>query len=159
VTRADRRTLVRQLDAEGLSRRQIAARLGISKDTVRRDLRQPEQECAAGHTPDAPGDAPEGAPQVAPPPGPGAPVGAPAPAVAHDGARLVVDLSQRLGLADDLAVLARTGRSPAELLGQAVGAVADAYRAALRDGRIEPGVPFFLPPVALRPAPWMRRAA
>lgn len=159
MTRADRRTLVRQLATEGLSRRQIAARLGISKDTVRRDLSQAEQQSAADQAPDAPEDAPPAAPDDAPPAEPGAPAAAPSPTVAHDGAHLVVDLARHPCLAADLAVLVRTGRSPGDVLAQAVGAVADAYRAALRDDRIDAGVPFFLPPIQLHPAPWMGRAA
>ncbi|MFD0344027.1 LuxR C-terminal-related transcriptional regulator [Streptomyces sp. NPDC127117] len=42
LTVAQRRTQVRQLAQTGSSNRQIAAQLGISKDTVRRDLATPE---------------------------------------------------------------------------------------------------------------------
>ncbi|MFB7007873.1 MULTISPECIES: helix-turn-helix domain-containing protein [unclassified Streptomyces] len=41
-TVAQRRTQVRQLAQDGASNRAIAAKLGISKDTVRRDLATPE---------------------------------------------------------------------------------------------------------------------
>ncbi|MET8401406.1 helix-turn-helix domain-containing protein [Streptomyces sp900116325] len=41
-TVAQRRTQVRHLAQSGASNRQIAAQLGISKDTVRRDLATPE---------------------------------------------------------------------------------------------------------------------
>jgi len=51
VTRADRLTLVRQLAEDGLSQRQIAKRLGISKDTVRRDLERATAEAAPGCEP------------------------------------------------------------------------------------------------------------
>lgn len=163
MTRTDRRTLVRQLADEGLSQRQIAVRLGISKDTVRRDLRQdvrqPEQDSAAGQAPDEPQDPPQGAPGDAPAPGPGAPPETVAHPVAQGGARLVLELDQMPRLAADLAVLARSGWSAVDVLGRAVGAVADAYRLALREGLIDEGVPFFLPPIELRPAPWLRRSA
>ncbi|MEH0547320.1 DeoR family transcriptional regulator [Streptomyces sp. B21-105] len=59
MTRADRRTLVRQLRDEGLSQRKIAGRLKVSKDTVRRDLDEIERQDADA---DAPGDAPPAAP-------------------------------------------------------------------------------------------------
>ncbi|MES9587800.1 MULTISPECIES: helix-turn-helix domain-containing protein [unclassified Streptomyces] len=42
TTVAQRRTQVRQLAQTGASNRAIAARLGVSKDTVRRDLAAPE---------------------------------------------------------------------------------------------------------------------
>ncbi|MEU9388301.1 helix-turn-helix domain-containing protein [Streptomyces sp. NPDC048279] len=99
MTRADRRTLVRQLADEGLSQRKIAGRLGVSKDTVRRDLENtasqgdpgdaPDDEPDGGDAPqvsdavaaegaplDAPGDEPDdgGAPQDAPPADPGSSV-------------------------------------------------------------------------------------
>ncbi|MFD9515926.1 hypothetical protein [Streptomyces sp. NPDC059979] len=45
---AERRARVRQLAQGGASNRQIAAQLGICKDTVRRDLAQPEAPALSG---------------------------------------------------------------------------------------------------------------
>lgn len=173
MTRADRRTLVRQLDAEGLSARRIAERLGVGKDTVRRDLASLASEDAQQDAPPgAPGvtDAPQvgedvsdgGAPQDAPLAGPGAagaPDGdAPGAPVAQLPRRVAqplagIDLSGWPAARRDLAVLAQTGRSPEAMAHQAINALAHHYRQALATGRLEPGVPFVVSDMRLTPLP------
>ncbi|NUS29786.1 MAG: HTH domain-containing protein [Streptomyces sp.] len=177
MTRADRRTLVRQLAGEGLSQRQIAARLGISKDTVRRDL-----ETIASH--DEPQDEPPGAPDVpeapqvsgavqgdgAPrdePPSADAPAAAPPgappaetePRVAHGGALLVVALDDSPGLAEDLALLQEAGADAAEVVNFAVDRLATAYRTARGRGWLRPGQAFDVVQMQIKPAAGVRRPA
>ncbi|MFI1030768.1 HTH domain-containing protein [Streptomyces sp. NPDC020951] len=165
MTRADRRTLVRQLRAEGLSQRAIAGRLNVSKDTVRRDVeaidRETEPEGAPQDAPDDPdapqvstADEPEGAPDDAPPSAPvdaGEPDGAapdePRAPVAQlprrtSPERLDVDLRQWPALRRDLAVLAATGLSPEALIHQAVVVLAFGYKQGVRSGQIRPDHPF-----------------
>lgn len=160
MTRTDRRTLVRQLSQQNLSQRQIAARLGISKDTVRRDLEAIEREGEPGDAPpaapddaDTPqvseGDEPEGAPQDAPPAepddvreahdaAPGAPVAQLPRRVSA--ARVEIDLRQWPGLRRDLAVLADGGfDDPVDAIAQAVKVLATGYRQGLAQRRIIPG--------------------
>ncbi|MFJ2002154.1 helix-turn-helix domain-containing protein [Streptomyces chartreusis] len=155
MTRADRLTLVRQLAAQGLSQRQIAGRLGVSKDTVRRDLEriaaegepgdEPPVDTADPTAPQVSGDAsPEPASVGAPP---GEPVAQPPDP--HAG----IDVSQCAGLRHDLALLAQTGTSAEALVYQAVIAMAHAYRRALADGDIAPGVPFVAHSMRLAPLP------
>ncbi|MDX3024045.1 HTH domain-containing protein [Streptomyces acidiscabies] len=173
MTRADRRTLVRQLNAEGLSARRIAERLKVGKDTVRRDLEAIASEDAqqaappgAPDVPDAPqvgGDVADGAaPQDAPPAGPGAagaPDGdAPDAPVARLPRRVAqpldgIDLSGWPAVRRDLAVLAQTGRSPEAMAHQAIVALAHHYGRALATGRLEPGVPFIVHDMTLTPLP------
>lgn len=50
--RATRRAKVRQLAQEGMSHRAIAARLGVSKDTVRRDLAHQDAHADAPPVPE-----------------------------------------------------------------------------------------------------------
>lgn len=155
MTRADRRTLVRQLHEQGLSRRAIADRLGIGKDTVRRDLAAIERQAAEETAPpDAPGapDAPQAGQDTT---GKNAPQGAPVAQlprrVAHplDGA----DLSRWPAVRRDLAVLAQCGRTAEELAHQAITALAHHYSRALAAGDIEPGQPFTVAAMTLRPLP------
>ncbi|WP_329338546.1 helix-turn-helix domain-containing protein [Streptomyces sp. NBC_00663] len=157
MTRADRLTLVRQHRAEGLSQRQIAQRLGISKDTVRRDFRRIDAEGAPDDAPPtelptavAPqasvGDAEVGAPEGAPP---GEPVAQLPRRVADPLAGM--DVSQWRALRRDLAILAQTGSTAESLVHQAVVAMAHAYRQALARGDIEPRVPFLVSEVRLTP--------
>ncbi|MBA2944268.1 hypothetical protein [Streptomyces himalayensis] len=111
MSRAERRTRVRQLAAAGLSNRAIARRLSIGKDTVARDLRATEAPAA-----------PTPVPQIAPPALTSGATGAPIPT------RLVRDLDPQL--IKDLNVLAdpRTGRLP-ETLAQIIHAAANQGRA------------------------------
>lgn len=176
MTRADRLTLVRQLRDEGLSRRAIALRLKVSKDTVRRDLERLAAEGAPDDAPPAePGDpaAPqvsealreESAPDGAPPAEPGesaappterdgAPQGAPVAQllrrVAHP--QLEMDLRQWPAMRRDLAVLRQSGRSVEELVSQAVVVLAFGYRQALDRGEIQPGQPFTVTDMTVRHA-------
>jgi len=150
-----RRENVRQLSQREpeLSHRQIAERLGISKDTVRRDLDALAEEPGAdGAVPDAPG-----APQVS--------VGGAAPdapdepdesrgALPRRTAPLAgaPDLSQWPALRRDLAQMAQSGMSVEALVHQAVVAVAHGYRQALDRGELRPGDRFLVSGVTLRPA-------
>jgi transposase-like protein len=155
VTRADRRTLVRQLSEEGLSARAIAERIGVGKDTVRRDLAALERRSATQgapssepRTPDAPqageGDPEEAAPQDAP--------------VAQLPLRVAqpldgMDLSQWPAVRRDLADLVRCGRTPEGLAHMAITAMAHAYRQALARGDLEPGQWFQVREMTLTPLP------
>ena len=146
MTRADRRTLVRRLTDQGLSQRQIAARLGVSKDTVRRDLRlglrHPAHESAAGQRPDAPHDAPDGAPSGEP--------GAPQPETPADEAMdvappapvLRIDLARRPRLLMNLNAMMLAGLKAPAVIDDAVHAVAVAYQRAIAWGELKPGQPF-----------------
>lgn len=157
MTRADRLTLVRQHAEEGLSQRQIARRLGVSKDTVRRDLERIAAETepddappAEPHEPDAPqvstGDPEDSAPDSETPDEP----------VAQLPRRVAdpladMDVSHWRALRRDLAVLAQTGQKPEALVHQAVVAMAHEYRQELARGDIQPGVPFLVSSVRLTP--------
>jgi len=147
-----RRANVRQLSQRepDLSHRQIAERLGISKDTVRRDLDALAEETGAdGAEPDAPVE--PTAPQVS--------RGVDAPDEPRRGLPRRIaplagapDLSQWPALRRDLAVLAQSGMSAEALVHQAVVAVAHAYRQALDRGGLRPGDRFIVGAVDLRPA-------
>ena len=154
-----RRENVRRLSqAEpGLSHRQLAERLGIGKDTVRRDLDALAREADA--EPDAPSVLV--APQViavgAEPVAPDAPVAQPAQTARAVPGRMAPldgapDLSQWPALRRDLAVLAQSGSSREALVHQAVVAVAYAYRQALDRGELQLGDRFIVRGVELRPA-------
>lgn len=155
MTRADRRTLVRQLSEEGLSQRAIAERLKVGKDTVRRDLERIAREAATETapsdepcTPDAPqtseggtgGDAPQDAPVAQLPHRVAQPLGG-------------VDLSQWPAVRRDLADLVRCGRSAEAVAHMAITAVAHAYRQALARGDLEHGQRFIVTDMTLRPLP------
>lgn len=149
MTRGDRRTLVRQLAEEGLSQRAIAKRLKVSKDTVRRDLDAIAQDDAPPAEPEA-----RDAPQVSNGDSPeGAPPGEPAARLPRRVAQPLegIDLSQWPAVRRDLAVLAQTG-SPAEVVAfRAITSVAHHYGRALAAGDIEPGQPFLVTGMTLRP--------
>lgn len=153
-----RRENVRQLSRRepDLSHRQIAERLGISKDTVRRDLDALAGETGAdGAAPDAPYE--PGAPQVSAGGADGAAGDAPDEphrvlpqrAAPLSGAP---DLSQWPALRRDLAQLAQSGMSAEALVHQAVVALAHGYRQALDRGELQPGTRFLVSGVTLRPA-------
>lgn len=110
-SRAERRHRVRQLAADGLSNREIARRLSIGKDTVRRDLRATEAPAA---------------PVPASPAAPPAMTSGAAPAPPRT--RLIWELDPRL--IQDLNVLVdrRTGALPAPLA-HIIRAAADRRRA------------------------------
>lgn len=159
MTRTDRRTLVLQLRAEGLSQRAIATRLGVGKDTVRRDLERGEPEAA-------PDDAPPGEPDTAAAPQvrtveaeEAAPGGAPQDAPVAQLPRRVadplagMDMSQWRALRRDLAVLAQSGLSPEALVHRAVVALAHQYRQDLAAGRLKPGQRFLVRSMDLYLAP------
>lgn len=126
--RAARRTEVRQLADEGLSQRAIGLRLGISKDTVRRDLarnlalvRAEESQAPAGarHEPAPPAETP--APPVIP----------------VDPIALLTAASPQL--AEDLATLTACGRPAFGALAYAVHYMADAYRNGWQSGLVPRG--------------------
>jgi hypothetical protein len=153
VARVERRAAVRHLAQQepGLSHRAIAARLGIGKDTVRRDLAQGGAPAAAPpaapDAPPTPPDAPSG--ELAAPPD------APDDAVAHDGGRLVIELYP--GLVEDLATLRLTGSTDEAVVDYAVAQLAGAYRNAIRLGVLKAGDPIDITTISLRPPP--RRTA
>jgi DNA-binding transcriptional MocR family regulator len=154
-----RREELRRLttDEPGLSHRQLARRLGVSKDTVRRDLEALAHEEERADAPQvseggADEDAPAGASGDAGAPTEDAPdaTGAPLPRrVAQPLADM--DVSQWRALRRDLAVLALTGRTAEAMVHQAVVALAHCYRQALARGELEHGQPFLVSGMTLRP--------
>lgn len=148
MTRADRRTLVRQLTDEGLSQRQIAARLNVSKDTVRRDLSQTPQASAAGQGSDAPDDAPSREPDDAPEEtAADVTLSQPAPPdeVAQDEPAepvLRLNLARRPRLLAHLTRLVDAGLRGPAVIDDAVAAFADAYWHAVDTGQLRHGEPF-----------------
>ncbi|WP_405994992.1 DeoR family transcriptional regulator [Streptomyces sp. NBC_00986] len=161
MTRGDRRTLVHKLrDEEGLSQRQIARRLNISKDTVRRDLEiAPEAapDDAPPAEPDTPlapqageGDAAERAPGHEPDDAPDARAALPRRFLADPLAG--IDVSQARALRRDLAVLAQSGMSAEAVVHLAVVCLAHQYGKELAAGRIRPGQRFVVRSMDLRPS-------
>ncbi|WP_171111270.1 MULTISPECIES: hypothetical protein [unclassified Streptomyces] len=76
------------------------------------------------------------------------------------GRRLVIDLDQFPGLAEDLALLQRTGaKSPAHVVDFAVDRLATAYRTARARGLLRDGQAFEVVSMWLRPTARVRRAA
>lgn len=125
---AERRTKVRQLADQRLSRRAIAARLGISKDTVSRDL----AHLALAETRDGSAGARH---EPAPPE---TPAETPAPPMSHpDPVALLA--AQDPQLAEDLATLTACGRSAPSAVAIAVHLLADAYRNGWRTGTVPLG--------------------
>ncbi|WP_411090824.1 helix-turn-helix domain-containing protein [Streptomyces sp. 049-1] len=167
-----RRARVAQLrkDEPDASHREMAQRLGISKDTVRRDLEAIEEDAAQAAPPTAQIEASEQAPvepvaqtapqaseDAAPADGPPAAMVAPsAPArtlpVRQADPLADMDVSQWRALRRDLAVLAQTGQPPEALVHQAVVAAAYTYRQALISGELQPGQPFLITGMRMRPA-------
>lgn len=182
MTPASARSLRRKRVAElrqaepGLSLRQMAGRLGLSRDTVRRDLDDLAQQTAESATPaDGATAAAESAPggagmvsQTAPQVNAGGVADSATAAeassspVAH-GAPLPQRLTGPLELPDgynlhqwravrrDLAVLAPSGMSAEAIVHLAVSALAADYTKALAAGDIEPGQPIFIDRMVLRP--------
>ncbi|MFE9923295.1 HTH domain-containing protein [Streptomyces sp. NPDC005774] len=158
---------LRQAEPE-LSHRDMAQKLGISKDTVRRDLEAIEE--GAAQSAPSPGRAgasgadmmAQTAPQVstpetaeaAPPdedPAPG--VAQPAPLPRRVAEPLAgIDVSQWRALRRDLAILAQTDQQAEALVHQAVTAFAYAYKQALALGELEAGRPVLITGMTLRPA-------
>ncbi|WP_309095244.1 helix-turn-helix domain-containing protein [Streptomyces sp.] len=136
-----------------LSHREMAERLGVSKDTVRRDLEALDAE-AAQSAPPTKEPLAQVAPQVNEPGAPGRAPDAPAAGLPRRVADPLagMDVSQWRALRRDLAVLAQTGRSPEALVHQAVLSVAHSYRQALARGDLQPGQPFLISSMQLRPA-------
>ncbi|MET9089658.1 helix-turn-helix domain-containing protein [Streptomyces sp. NPDC004237] len=186
MTRADRRTLVRQHAADGLSQRQIARRLGISKDTVRRDLEtlashdEPQDEPLAEpddepDDPDAPQVSESAAPAGAPGDEPGdeppaepesptvadRPIGDAPPALPRRipaRQQLVIDLDRSPTLRRALADLGVTGVDTEVLVGQAVVALAVGYRVGVARDRIQPDAPFIVRAMEVGPSAPARAA-
>lgn len=150
-----RRENVRQLAERepDLSHRQIGERLGISKDTVRRDLDATAEEAgadgAAGDTPTAPQVSEGGAAPDAPDEPDESRGALPRRTAPLAGAP---DLSQWPALRRDLAQMAQSGMSVEALVHQAVVAVAHGYRQALDRGELQPSDRFLVSGVTLRPA-------
>jgi hypothetical protein len=163
--RGVRRARVRSLaqSEPDLSHREMGLRLGISKDTVRRDLEalaQDEPQVTGGGAPGG-AECDTGVAATGAPGAHGAPRMALPQRMAQDGG--AVDLSQMPGLRRDLALLAQTGKSVEALIHQAVVAMAFGYRTALARGHVEPEAPFIVrdmtlvtavrPAAAVEPAP------
>lgn len=175
--RALRRRRVAELRAAepSLSLRQMADRLGISRDTVTRDLEEIDRSAAETAPPADPQEHPsaETAPQVSA--GGGAesatPAAEDAPTAEPEAAtgpgrtaefapadlprrvspqRLDIDLRQWPALRRDLAVLASTGLTAQEAIAQAVTVLAAGYRQGLAQRRIVPG-PFVVRDVTVSP--------
>lgn len=181
--RALRRRRVAELRAAepDLSLRQMADRLGVSRDTVTRDLAEIDQD-PAGTAPPAGRPEPVAEASSAAGSATGAEAADPAPQVSGGGRtdqpvageasaapvaqdrppaglpRRVaeplagIDVSQWPALRRDLAVLAQSGRSAEALVHQAVVALAYGYRQALDRGDLQPGQPFIVSGMTLRPA-------
>lgn len=150
MTPADARALRRRKVAElraaepGLSLRQMAERLGLSRDTVTRDLNEIDRRAAESAPPaDRHGAAvAEVAAESAPP----LPVRAPDLLAG-------IDVSGSRALRRDLAILAQSGLSAKALVHRAVVALAHQYRQDLAAGRLKVGQRFLVQSVDLRPAP------
>ncbi|MFI1767498.1 HTH domain-containing protein [Streptomyces sp. NPDC020800] len=139
LTITARRAMVAELlrQEPGISQRSIAARLGVSKDTIRRDVdaieaaqRQAAPRPADAEPEPAP-DAPQRAEDDAPPSTPDA------PPVALDDAppgadHLTVPLGDQLRAG--LATLAEAGHSPEDAVRLAVAVLARAYEGAWKFG-------------------------
>ncbi|WP_416976816.1 helix-turn-helix domain-containing protein [Streptomyces sp. T028] len=144
LTIAARRAMVKELMRQepGISARNIAARLGVGKDTIRRDVAeirlaqsQAAPQPAVGEPESAP-DAPDAAPEAAPPAPPEEPPSAPDAPPAED--RLTVAYDDQL-LAG-LATLAEAGHTPEDAIRLAVTLLARAYEGAWRFGLYPHGV-------------------
>ncbi|MET7679368.1 hypothetical protein [Streptomyces sp. NPDC005423] len=161
MTRADRRTLVRQLRGEGMSQRAIGRRLNVSKDTVRRDLGKDAPDTGPdGATPGEPDmadepqasgvDAAEPAPSGAPDDAPEARAALPRRFLADPLAG--IDVSRAPALRRDLAVLAQSGMSAEALVHLGVVSLAHQYAKELAAGRIKVGQRFVVRSMDMRPA-------
>ncbi|MFE9886264.1 hypothetical protein [Streptomyces scopuliridis] len=122
ATLAERRAAVASLAANNVSLRNIARQVGVGKDTVRRDLAALNRDSSQQH---ATPNATDGA----------TPRETPAPA--SHGDLLTVPVDQEL--LDDLAVIVRTGRTPADAIGHAVHTLATIYRGAWTTGAYPEG--------------------
>ena len=144
-----------------LSLRQMAERLGVSRDTVSRDLADIGRRAADSATAAETGTAgpvehsapvAHGAPQVSD-------GGRAADATAAGLPRRVaqplagVDLARWPAARRDLAVLAQTGRTAEAMAHQAITALAHHYARALAAGDIEPGQEFIVTAMEQRPLP------
>jgi DNA-binding transcriptional MocR family regulator len=169
--RALRRRRVAELRAAepGLSLRQMADRLGVSRDTVTRDLAEIDRG-AAESAPPAGRPEPVAEQTTAAERAGLAPVADPAPQVSEGGRtgdampgeasahpvaqdrppaqlprrvsaeRLEIDLRRRPGMRRDLAVLADLGLGHEDLIDFALQVLATGYRQGLADGVIRPGL-------------------
>lgn len=139
----------------------MAERLGVSRDTVTRDLEEidraaaedlppadPSGRAAGDSAPPAEAAAGEVAEDLPPAEEVAAavvrPAETPPPALPRRAsqAELVIDLDGWPALRRDLAVLAATGRSAEALINQAVVCLAYGYRQGVRLGQIRPDRPF-----------------
>ncbi|MFI6337811.1 hypothetical protein [Streptomyces sp. NPDC050535] len=156
ILRRKRVAELRQAEPE-LSHRDMGLRLGISKDTVRRDLDDLAATAAQSATGDAVGAelVAQSAPQVSE---------GGAPGVAQDAPRLElprrmvgpldgIDVRHAAALRRDLAILAQTGRSPEGIVHDAVLEMARHYSRALATGALPPGRPFAVMAMEFRALP------
>ncbi|MFJ9381917.1 HTH domain-containing protein [Streptomyces sp. NPDC101455] len=156
MTPADARALRRRKVAElraaepDLSLRQMAERLGLSRDTVTRDLDEIGRRAAES--------APPAGRPVAAVAGVAVETAPPLPVRAPD-LLAGIDVSGSRALRRDLAILAQSGQRAEALVHQAVVALAHQYRQDLAAGRLKPGQRFLVRSVDLRLAPAAARTA
>ena len=143
--RSLRRAKVAELRAAepNLSLRRMAARLGLSRDTVTRDLAELDRQAAQA--------APQANEGGAATPARDAPPVALPRRVADPLADM--DVSQWRALRRDLAVLAQSGLSAEAVVHQAVVSLAHQYKQDLAAGRLLPGQRFLIRSLDLRRAP------
>ncbi|MEV8395939.1 MULTISPECIES: helix-turn-helix domain-containing protein [unclassified Streptomyces] len=127
TTVSERRAQAAALSRDGASLRTIAQQLGVSKDTIKRDLDALARErTRQSATQDATSDETSSATPATPA------TACETPASLSPGDPLTVTVDQEL--LDDLAVITRTGRSPADAIGHAVHTLAAIYRGAWTTG-------------------------
>lgn len=146
LTIAARRAMVEELMRQepGISARNIAARLGVGKDTIRRDL----DAIATAQRQAEPEPAPrEPEPEPAPVAPSGAEDDAPDAPPADDRLTVAYDDQLRAGLA----MLAEAGHSPEDAVRLAVTVLARAYEGAWKFGLYPHGVPPRVRVVQLHP--------
>ncbi|MFI6249018.1 helix-turn-helix domain-containing protein [Streptomyces sp. NPDC051016] len=140
LTITARRAMVEELMRRepGISARKIADRLGVGKDTVRRDIAGIEAEQRQS-APDPAAVEPEPAPAAPQETEAGAPDEPPAqPDDAPDADRLTLACDDQLRAG--LAMLARAGHTPEDAVRLAVAVLARAYEGAWRFGLYPAGV-------------------
>ncbi|MET9086133.1 helix-turn-helix domain-containing protein [Streptomyces sp. NPDC004237] len=130
LTIAARRAMVKELlrQEPGISARQIAGRLGVGKDAIRRDLAaiESEQRQPAPQQPPAEPEPAPDAPQRKELDAPDAPPAQPGDAPDADRLSVAYDDQLRAGLA----MLARAGHAPEDAVRLAVAVLARAYEGA-----------------------------
>lgn len=165
AARTARRAQAGALARQGMSRRAIAKRLGVSKDTVRRDLgrdlvrqdvRDVDASAQGGASPGAP-DTAGGASDELLVAHPDAPPGASGEPQVHGkapaGAWPVLQVGVTPELMADLATLTRAGYTPSGAVAAALGVLAGLHRNAWSSGGVRDGAPVEVLAARVRPDP------